>query len=304
MQTTMHATNPTHHTPTLHVPRAAFAGKIRNAMTIDVEDYFQVSAFAPTISRESWSTMECRIEANIDRILALLESSNVRATFFTLGWIAERYPAMVRRIVAGGHELASHGYGHLRASDQTQDEFFNDIVISKKLLEDIGGNQVLGYRAPSFSIGTGNMWALDSLLEAGYKYSSSIYPIQHDHYGMPDAPRFAFYPNGPDGLLELPVTTVRIMNKNLPAGGGGYFRFFPYQLSRWLMNRVNRVDKQSGIFYFHPWEIDPDQPRQEGISMKTKFRHYINLSRTESRLKTLTNDFSWGRMDEIFVVKR
>ncbi|MBC7502263.1 MAG: DUF3473 domain-containing protein [Herminiimonas sp.] len=278
-------------------------GRIRNAMTIDVEDYFQVSAFAPTISRDTWPTIECRVEANIDRILALLESTGVHATFFTLGWIAERYPAMVRRIVAGGHELASHGYGHLRASDQTPDEFYQDISVSKTILEDLGGKAVLGYRAPSFSIGTDNLWALDSLHQAGYKYSSSIYPIQHDHYGMPDAPRFAFYPNGPDSLLELPVTTVRVMNKNLPAGGGGYFRLFPYQVSRWLLNRVNSVDQQSGIFYFHPWELDPGQPRQPNLSMKTSFRHYLNLDRTESRLRTLAGDFSWGRMDDIFLVK-
>ncbi|MGZ3160133.1 MAG: XrtA system polysaccharide deacetylase, partial [Burkholderiaceae bacterium] len=202
----------------------SFTTPIRNAMTIDVEDYFQVSAFAPHIARDSWATMPCRVEANVDRILALLNSTNVKATFFTLGWIAERYPAMVRRIVDNGHELASHGYGHLRASDQTAAEFSDDITRSKSLLEDIGGQKVLGYRAPSFSIGTKNLWALDSLLQAGYRYSSSIYPIQHDHYGMPDAPRFAFYPNGRGGLLEVPITTVRMMNKNLPAGGGGYFR--------------------------------------------------------------------------------
>jgi polysaccharide deacetylase family protein (PEP-CTERM system associated) len=278
-------------------------GRIRNAMTIDVEDYFQVSAFAPHISRDAWSTMDCRVEANIERILALLSASGVHATFFTLGWIAERYPAMVRRIVAGGHELASHGYGHLRASDQSPEEFYNDVSSAKKILEDIGGQTVLGYRAPSFSIGQNNLWALDTLLNAGYQYSSSIYPIQHDHYGMPDAPRFAFYPNGPEGLLEVPVTTVRLMNKNLPAGGGGYFRFFPYQVSRWMLNRVNRVDHQAGIFYFHPWEIDPGQPRQENIGMKTRFRHYLNLDRMESRIKSLTDDFAWGRMDQIFLGK-
>jgi polysaccharide deacetylase family protein (PEP-CTERM system associated) len=179
------------------------------------------------------------------------------ATFFTLGWIAERYPQVVRRIVAGGHELASHGYGHLRASDQTRAEFANDIRSAKALLEDIGGQAVLGYRAPSFSIGRANLWALDELLEAGYRYSSSIYPIAHDHYGMPDAPRFAFYPNGPDGLLEVPITTVRMMGRNLPAGGGGYFRLLPYALSRWMMAKVNRDDRQPALFYFHPWEIDP-----------------------------------------------
>ena len=192
-------------------PCAAPGQLIRNAMTIDVEDYFQVSAFAPHIDRASWPERECRVEANIERILALLAAAGVHATFFTLGWIAERYPAMVRRIVAGGHELASHGYAHQRASDQDLSAFSDDIQRAKSLLEDIGGQAVLGYRAPSFSIGSANLWALDALLAAGYRYSSSIYPIKHDHYGMPDAPRFAFYPNGPDGLLEVPVTTVRLM---------------------------------------------------------------------------------------------
>jgi polysaccharide deacetylase family protein (PEP-CTERM system associated) len=274
---------------------------IRNAMTIDVEDYFQVSAFAPHIPRDSWPSISCRVEGNIDRILALLDEGSVKATFFTLGWIAERYPGMVRRIVENGHELASHGYGHLRASDQQAGEFLDDITRSKSLLEDIGGQKVLGYRAPSFSIGSKNLWALDLLLQAGYRYSSSIYPIQHDHYGMPDAPRFAFYPNGKDGLLELPVTTVRLLQRNLPAGGGGYFRFWPYPVSRWFLQRVNQHDMQPGIFYFHPWELDPEQPRQDGIGMKTRFRHYLNLHRMEGRIKALTRDFRWDRMDRIFL---
>ncbi|MDB5823268.1 MAG: hypothetical protein JWR21_1972 [Herminiimonas sp.] len=278
-------------------------GPIRNAMTIDVEDYFQVSAFAPHISRDSWPSLACRVEANMDRILGLLDAAGIKATFFTLGWIAERYPAMVRRIVEQGHELASHGYGHQRASDLNADEFKDDIRRSKALLEQIGGQAVLGYRAPSFSIGTNNLWTMDTLLEAGYRYSSSIYPIQHDHYGMPDAPRFAFYPNGAGTLLELPITTVRLMNRNLPAGGGGYFRFFPYALSRWLMQRVNRRDGESAIFYFHPWELDPGQPRQQNIGMKTRFRHYVNLDRMESRLKVLMQDFKWDRMDNIFLPK-
>lgn len=274
---------------------------IRNAMTIDVEDYFQVSAFAPHIPRDSWPSISCRVEGNIDRILTLLDEGGVKATFFTLGWIAERYPAMVRRIVENGHELASHGYAHLRASEQKAGEFLDDITRSKALLEDIGGQKVLGYRAPSFSIGSQNLWALDLLLQAGYRYSSSIYPIQHDHYGMPDAPRFAFYPRGKDGLLELPVTTVRLLQRNLPAGGGGYFRFWPYPVSRWFLQRVNKHDMQPGIFYFHPWELDPGQPRQDGIGMKTRFRHYLNLHRMEGRIKALTRDFRWDRMDRIFL---
>lgn len=277
------------------------ASTIRNAMTIDVEDYFQVSAFAPHISRESWASLPCRVEKNVDCILSLLDQSGVKATFFTLGWIAERYPEMVKRIVNEGHELASHGYSHLRASEQTETEFHDDVIRSKALLEQISGQSVLGYRAPSFSIGSDNLWALDILLNAGYKYSSSIYPIKHDHYGMPHAPRFGFYPNGIDGLLELPITTLRIMQRNFPAGGGGYFRLFPYQISRWLLKQVNQQDQQSAIFYFHPWELDPDQPRQKDLGFKTRFRHYVNLSRTEKRLKALTRDFHWDRMDRIFL---
>ncbi|MBC7454793.1 MAG: DUF3473 domain-containing protein [Massilia sp.] len=272
-------------------------------MTIDVEDYFQVSAFAPYIARDSWSSRECRVEANIERILALLADGQVHATFFTLGWLAERYPAMVKRIVAGGHELASHGYGHLRASDQSRAEFDDDIIRSKGLLEDIGGQVVAGYRAPSFSIGQANLWAHDALKAAGYRYSSSIYPIKHDHYGMPDAPRFAFYPNGPDGLLEVPITTVRLIGRNLPAGGGGYFRLLPYALSRWMMQRVNQSDSESAIFYFHPWEIDPGQPRPAGVGAKSRFRHYVNLDRMEARIKALTRDFAWDRMDRLFLDK-
>ncbi|MEO8837418.1 MAG: XrtA system polysaccharide deacetylase [Herbaspirillum sp.] len=277
--------------------------QIRNALTIDVEDYFQVSAFASHIKRTDWPNIPCRVESNIERILSILATSDIKATFFTLGWIAERYPKMVRSIIEQGHEIASHGYGHLRVTDQTVEEFNDDISRSKMILEDIGGQPVLGYRAPSFSIGKDNLWALDVLLKAGYRYSSSIYPIRHDHYGMPDAPRFAFYPNGKDGLLELPITTIRLANRNFPAGGGGFFRLFPYALSRWLIRHVNEHDQKSTIFYFHPWEIDPGQPRQTHIGMKTRFRHYINLNRTQARLEALTQDFKWGRMDQIFSIK-
>lgn len=285
-------------------PLPAPGERIRNAMTCDVEDYFQVSAFAPYIDRDSWPSRECRVEANMERILAIYERHGVKATFFTLGWIAERYPAMVRKIVAAGHELASHGYGHLRASDQTRAQFDNDIRSSKALLEDIGGQAVLGYRAPSFSIGHANLWALEALQEAGYRYSSSIYPIAHDHYGMPDAPRFAFYPHGPDGLLEVPVTTVNMLGRNLPAGGGGYFRLLPYALSRWMMQKVNREDRQPALFYFHPWELDPGQPRPQGLDAKSRFRHYVNIERMEGRLEQLARDFAWDRMDRIFLEQR
>lgn len=274
---------------------------IRNAMTVDVEDYFQVSAFAPHIPRKSWTTISCRVEGNIDRILALLDEKQAKATFFTLGWIAERYPAMVKRIISNGHELASHGWAHQLVSDQEPQEFLDDIVRSKNLLEDISGQKILGYRAPSFSIGSNNLWALDLLEEAGYRYSSSIYPIHHDHYGMPNAPRFAFYPKKNGGLLELPVTTVRLFKRNIPAGGGGYFRLWPYAFSRWLIQRLHRLEHRSAIFYFHPWEIDYEQPRQQGINAKTRFRHYLNLHRMEGRIRALTRDFSWDRMDRIFL---
>lgn len=272
---------------------------ITNALTIDVEDYFQVSAFAPHIERGDWDSHECRIERNVDCILGLLDEADIKATFFTLGWIAERYPAMVRRIVEGGHELASHGYGHQRVSDLSEPAFFEDICSAKTLLEDIGGMRVQGYRAPSFSIGSGNMWALDTLLRAGYRYSSSIYPIRHDHYGMPDAPRFSHQIR--DGLMEIPPTTLRVFNRNLPSSGGGYFRLLPYPLSRWMLRRVNGQDHAPAVFYFHPWEIDVGQPLVPGIGLKTRFRHYVNIGRMEKRLEQLLKDFRWGRMDQIFL---
>lgn len=272
---------------------------ITNALTIDVEDYFQVSAFAPHIERSKWDERECRVERNVDQILKLLAEHDVRATFFTLGWVAQRYPGLIRRIVDEGHELASHGYGHERVSDLCEADFFNDIYRSKALLEDIGGVQVQGYRAPSFSINSKNLWALDTLQRAGYRYSSSIYPIQHDHYGMPDAPRFAHEIR--DGLMEVPPTTLRMFKRNLPSSGGGYFRLFPYSLSRWMLRQVNRKDGLPAVFYFHPWEIDVNQPRVQGIGFKTRFRHYVNIGRMERRLGQLLQDFRWGRMDHIFL---
>jgi polysaccharide deacetylase family protein (PEP-CTERM system associated) len=275
------------------------APSITNALTIDVEDYFQVSAFAPYIARGDWERTECRIERNVQRILAMLAERQTKATFFTLGWIAERYPSLVRDIVAGGHELASHGYGHERASDLDEAAFRNDVDRAKKVLEDIGGVVVKGYRAPSFSIGKGNLWALQTLLQTGHRYSSSIYPIAHDHYGMPDAPRFAHVTA--QGLLEIPVTTLRLGGRNLPSSGGGYFRLLPYAVTRWMLQRVNQVEREPAIFYFHPWEIDASQPRIAGIDARTRFRHYVNIDRNESKLARLLADFRWGRMDDIFL---
>ena len=272
---------------------------ITNALTIDVEDYFQVSAFAPHIDRSTWDTRECRIERNVGVILGMLSAKQTKATFFTLGWIAERYPRLVQLIVQEGHELASHGYGHERASDLTEPAFFEDIQRAKRILEDLCGVEVKGYRAPSFSIGAGNLWAFDALVRAGYSYSSSIYPIRHDHYGMPDSPRHAHQVR--PGLLEVPITTLRFFNRNFPSSGGGYFRLLPYPLSRWMLNRVNAGEHQAGVFYFHPWEIDTEQPRIAGISSKTRFRHYVNIDRMERRLNQLLGDFKWGRMDQIFL---
>ncbi len=275
---------------------------IVNTMTIDVEDYFQVGAFADRIARDAWDTYPCRVERNVDVILALLDAAKAKATFFTLGWVAERYPQMIRRMGDAGHEIASHGFGHERATEQARAAFLADIKLAKAVLEDIGGRQVTGYRAPNFSVGDGNPWAFDCMVEAGYRYSSSLYPIRHDHYGVPDAPRFAHEVR--PGLLEVPVATVRMFGNNLPAGGGGYFRLLPYALSRWMMQRVNQADRQPAIFYFHPWEIDPGQPRPEGVDAKSRFRHYVNLERMEGRIAALTRDFAWDRMDRIYLGKQ
>lgn len=272
--------------------------RIVNALSVDVEDYFQVSAMAPHVARSEWNTMPCRVERNVDRLLALFGQHDAHATFFVLGWIAERYPELVRRILTSGHELASHGYAHRRATEQTSAEFLDDIVRAKKILEDIAGVAVHGYRAPSFSIGSNNPWAFDCIVKAGYHYSSSVYPVKHDHYGIPDAPRFPYQAR--DGLMEIPITTARVLGRNLPAGGGGYFRLAPYALSRWAIRAVNEGEGRPAIFYLHPWEIDPGQPRIRGAGLKTRFRHYLNLGRMESRLKRLTSDFRWDRIDRAF----
>lgn len=273
---------------------------ITNAMSVDVEDYFQVSAFEGVIEKSSWDSLECRVEANVDRILELFEKHNTRATFFTLGWIAERYPKMIQRIVDQGHELASHGWEHIRVTNQNREQFQKDISRTRKLLEDMSGQQVTGYRAASYSINGDNIWALDELAEAGYLYSSSIAPVNHDLYGMPDAPRFKF--QAADGrLLEIPITTVSIAGKNINCAGGGWFRLFPYGFSKWAIRRINVEENQAAVFYFHPWEVDPQQPRVTEAGLKSKFRHYLNLSKMHSRLDRLLQDFTWGRMDEIFL---
>jgi polysaccharide deacetylase family protein (PEP-CTERM system associated) len=272
---------------------------IANALSIDVEDYFHVAALAPYIARSDWEHLPCRVEANIETILGLLAEAQAQATFFILGWVAERYPALVRRIAAAGHEIASHGYDHERATHQGRGDFYQDICRAKRLLEEITGVEVRGYRAPSFSIGESSFWAFDCIAEAGYRYSSSVYPIHHDHYGMPDAPRFPYRPI-PE-LLEIPVSTARVLTVNLPAGGGGYFRLLPYAVSRALIRRVNETEGRAAVFYLHPWELDAQQPRIPGTSLKARFRHYLNLERMQPRLRRLLHDFAWRRMDRTFL---
>ncbi|MEM9253844.1 MAG: XrtA system polysaccharide deacetylase [Pseudomonadota bacterium] len=276
------------------------ADTVVNAMTVDVEDYFQVSAFEGHVDRNQWQALPRRVDANTNKILGLLDQHKVKATFFTLGWVAERHPEMVRSIVAQGHELASHGWQHTRVSTQKPTEFRQDIDRTRKLLEDLSGSPVRGYRAASYSIGREQAWAWTELADAGYSYSSSIVPIRHDLYGIPDAPRFAFRV-ADDRLLEIPITTVPVGSKNINCGGGGWFRLFPYRFSRWALHRVNTRDGQPGIFYCHPWEIDPEQPRPGGLDAKTRFRHYLNLDRTYDRLDRLLGDFRWGRMDSVFL---
>jgi polysaccharide deacetylase family protein (PEP-CTERM system associated) len=277
------------------------AAPITGAMTVDVEDYFQVAAFADKVPRADWDSYPCRVERNVDRILRLFAENGVAATFFTLGWIAERYPTMVKRIIDDGHELASHGYEHVKVHCQTPNEFRNDVRRTKQILEDIGGRSVVGYRAASFSIDERSLWAFDVLAEEVYRYSSSVYPIKHDHYGMPDASRFTFRPSDNHTLIEVPITTLELFNRNFPSGGGGYFRLLPYRISRWALRRIAAKDKRPAIFYFHPWELDPDQPRFDGVSFKSRFRHYVNLHSMERRLRAVLWDFPWDRMDRVFL---
>jgi polysaccharide deacetylase family protein (PEP-CTERM system associated) len=271
----------------------------RNAMTVDVEDWFQVQAFARCIPRSAWEGLERRVEANTERILATFARHGVRATFFALGWVAERHPALIRRIVAEGHELGSHGHGHELVHEIGEAAFRADIRRAKAALEDAGGVAVRGYRAPTFSIGPHTPWAHRILAEEGYTYSSSVFPVRHDLYGAPDAPRLPHRPH-PDGVLELPMTTLRAGGRNLPCAGGGWFRLVPYPLFRAGLRRVNGREGQRGIFYFHPWEVDPAQPRLREAGLLSRFRHYTGLSSMMARLEALLRDFAWGRMDEVF----
>lgn len=272
-----------------------------NAMSVDVEDYFQVSAFEPVIKKSQWEDLPQRVEKNTLRILDIFSENQVKATFFTLGWVAQRHPGLLRRIVDDGHELACHGYEHIRITEQTPDEFRKDIVKTKQILEDIAGVEVTGYRAASYSINAQNLWAHEILEEAGFCYSSSIYPVKHDLYGIPGAPRFMYQPLAGKPFREIPISTLNILDRNIPCGGGGFFRLYPYWFSKWAFSRLNNKELQSGIFYFHPWEIDPDQPRQKNLPMKTRIRHYLNLGAMESRLKNLLKDFNWDTMENVFL---
>jgi polysaccharide deacetylase family protein (PEP-CTERM system associated) len=267
-----------------------------NVMTVDVEDYFHVSNFSRLVSRESWSNRESRVERNTDRLLQAFADCGVTATFFVLGWVGERFPHIVARIAGLGHEIASHGYAHQLVYDQTPTVFREDVRRAKALLEEACGHRVQGYRAPSFSVTRRSLWALDVLIEEGYCYDSSIYPIRHDRYGIPTAPRHPFFVRRPAGtLLEIPGSTARVGTVNLPIGGGGYFRLLPYQWTRWGIERVNRKERRPAVFYLHPWEIDPEQPRLPAGALAS-LRHYHNLERTEARLRRLLRDFRFGPM--------
>ena len=314
-----------------------------NALTVDVEDYFQVHAFSNVIKYEDWGNYECRVEHNTERILEILDTSirnsqfairnSAKATFFVLGWIAERYPGLIRRIRDQGHEIACHGYGHKLIYTQSKEEFREDIRRAKAVLEDVTGQDVIGYRAPMYSITKKSQWALEILIEEGFKYDSSIFPIRHDFYGISDAPRFPFIVslNGNQNveflvlnyelnttqnskfinqnskfitynsklLIEFPISTVCFGRMNLPIAGGGYFRLFPYSVIKKGFTRINEVERQPFIFYIHPWEVDPDQPRINGLSFKSRFRHYINLKKTEERLKKLLRDFNFTSIKKI-----
>lgn len=286
---------------------------ITNLLTIDVEDYFHVSAFEAVSPPETWERCEFRVDRNTEKVLAILAEYDVRATFFVLGWVARRFPDLVKRIARGGHEIASHGFGHRRVSTQSRAEFRDDIRQSKALLEDLTARAVVGYRAPSYSIGMNSLWAYDELLAAGYLYDSSVFPVKHDFYGIPDWPRFPFYViRGDRGewapeasraetatrksacrMLEIPITTLNLFDRNLPIAGGGYFRLFPYGVTRWGLRRINRQEGRPFVFYLHPWELDPEQPRMVGASRKSRLRHYLNLEKTEGRFRKLVNDFSF-----------
>ncbi|VWX56906.1 Polysaccharide deacetylase [Sphingorhabdus sp. 109] len=279
--------------------RAREADALLNAMSVDIEDWFQVGAFETVIDRADWDQLEHRVERNSHAVLALFDEAGIKATFFILGWVAERYPALMQTIADAGHEIASHGYDHARVFNLSPDQFRADLDRSRKILEDSSGQQVIGYRAPSFSIDQRTPWAHEILAEEGYIYSSSVAPISHDHYGWSESPRFAWKPVDQSDLIELPVTTVAVGSRRFAAGGGGFFRLLPYALYERSIRKMQRDDGHGAIFYFHPWEIDPDQPRVADAPLRSKFRHYTNLGSMRAKLLRAGRDFSWGRIDEL-----
>ena len=274
-----------------------------NGMSVDVEEWFQVGAFETVINRADWDGLPSRVERNCAEILDLFAAADVTATFFTLGWVAARHPALVRRIHEAGHEVASHGWDHARVFTLGAKAFAADLAQSRKAIEDAAGAAITGYRAPSFSIDGRTPWAFPVLAEQGFVYSSSIAPVVHDHYGWREAPRFAFRPLADSGLVEIPVTTARLGNRRLAAGGGGFFRVLPYGFSRWAIRQVNREERRPAVFYFHPWEIDPGQPRVAGAPLRSRLRHYTNLEGMAARLERLLAEFQWGRMDALAAVE-
>ncbi|MDP5103759.1 MAG: DUF3473 domain-containing protein [Erythrobacter sp.] len=278
---------------------AQAAPAIVNGLSVDVEDWFQVGAFENVIARGEWDSIKTRVEDNVYRVLDLFAEADVHATFFTLGWVAQRHPDMIRRIVAGGHEIASHGYDHARVFTFDRKAFAEDIRKARSILEDCAGAAVTGYRAPSFSIDQRTPWAFAELADQGYAYSSSVAPVVHDHYGWPEAPRFAFRPLPWSQMVELPVTTAMMGGRRVAAGGGGFFRVLPYAFSRWAIRQVNRDEGRPAVFYFHPWEVDPDQPRVPNAPMRSRMRHYTGLAKMAGKLSDLVHEFRWGRMDVI-----
>lgn len=278
-----------------------YSSQIQSALTVDVEDYFHVAAFDQQIERREWgSKYPLRVERSTDRLLEIFDDHNAKATFFMLGWVANACPNLVRRIVDNGHELASHGYFHQKATNQSPLEFRRDVYRSKALLEDLAGVAMQGYRAPSFSVDPRNEWAFEVLAELGFEYSSSTYPVKHDQYGAPQWPKSLY--QRAEGIFEIPIPTLSILGRNVPIGGGGFFRLYPYALSRALVKKYINETGLPYSFYFHPWEIDTEQPKVKQISSKSQFRHYLNIERMESRICRLLTDFSWNTMSHVYQI--
>ena len=278
--------------------------RMLNALSVDVEDWFQVGAFETSIARSDWERLESRVERNTDAVLSLFDEAGVKATFFTLGWVAERCPRLVRRIVERGHEIASHGWDHRRVFTMDPPAFRADLRRAHQAIAHACGVEPRGYRAPSFSIDARTPWAHLVLAEEGYAYSSSVAPVRHDHYGWPEAPRFAHRPLPHAGLIELPVTTVELGGRRLAAGGGGFFRLLPYAFSRWAIGRVNEGEGRPAVFYFHPWEVDPEQPRVAAAPLRSRLRHYSRLSAMRPKLLKILKARRWGRTDEVVAAER